>query len=320
MTVPKLWSLAQTRIFPILRSRYERVTLEIKSRQKNDPFPTLAAKAFRGHLDIVIGYDHGQTISRIHAATATEWDVPLDEIIHRARANLRALPIPVWLPAGDSLWKLESEGGYAESLLQLPEIFDRLPAKGTPLAMIPNPGVLLATGTDESRGLAALFAAATKSILEGPWPPCGDLFEVTPTGIQDHVPDGPAAKLLATIQRLEMASVYDAQKAALRAHHEALYDAVYVASYRIVGKRGSPNESQSWCSWTHGVPSLLPTTDLIVFVWDLNRTRKTAPVPWTDAERLVGHYFKSTAEDPARTRVDAFPTPDELAELQRQTV
>jgi len=80
-----------------------------------------------------------------------------------------------------------------------------------------------------------------------------------------------------------------------------------------------PNELRSWCSWTQGVPSLLPTTDLIAFVWDLNSARKTALVKWSDAERLVGHYFTATQEDPPRTRVDAFPTPDELIELQKLT-
>jgi len=42
-------------------------------------------------------------------------------------------------------------------------------------------------------------------------------------------------------------------------------------------------------------------------------------VKWSDAERIVGHYFTATQEDPPRTRVDAFPTPDELTELQKLT-
>ena len=42
-----------------------------------------------------------------------------------------------------------------------------------------------------------------------------------------------------------------------------------------------------------------------------------ALVPWTDAERIAGRYFKPTTEDHPRIRVDSFPTPDELAELQR---
>src|SRR5882757_2558263 len=132
--VAPLWTLAQTRIYPILRSRYERLTLEIQSRQKDEPFPPRAAKPFLGHLDIVVGYDHGQTVSQVKATTASEWHVPLDEIIARARANLRSLPTPTWQSAGDSVWTLQSPEGYTESFLQLPKIFDSLPAKGTRLA------------------------------------------------------------------------------------------------------------------------------------------------------------------------------------------
>jgi hypothetical protein len=63
------------------------------------------------------------------------------------------------------------------------------------------------------------------------------------------------------------------------------------------------------CSWI--------AADLIAFVWDLDAARKTALVSWTEAARLVGHYFKPTTEDPPRIRVDTFPTPDELIELQK---
>jgi hypothetical protein len=186
--------------------------------------------------------------------------------------------------------------------------------------MIPNRGVLLATGTDEPNGLTALLEAARQSIQEAPWPLCGDLFRVSPTGIESHVPDSPEMVLLATIKKLDIASVYEDQKVALQAHHDALEDALYVASYGLLGKKDDPRELQSWCSWTESVPSLLPTTDLIALVWDINSARKTALVRRTDVERLAGHHFKSTNEDPARTRVDSFPSLDELAELQRLTV
>jgi hypothetical protein len=59
---------------------------------------------------------------------------------------------------------------------------------------------------------------------------------------------------------------------------------------------------------------------LIAFVWGLEAARKTALVTWSDAAHIAGHYFKPTTEDPPRTRVDFFPTPDELAELQKLTV
>jgi hypothetical protein len=100
------------------------------------------------------------------------------------------LPTPSWQSAGESVWKLESPDGYTESFLQLPKVFELLPAKGIPLAMIPNRGVLLATGADESGGIAALLEAAKKSLQEIPWPLCGDLFRITSSGVELYVPDG----------------------------------------------------------------------------------------------------------------------------------
>src|SRR5271166_3109733 len=180
--VPRLWTLAQTRIFPILRSRYDRLTLEIQHRGTQEPFPPRAARAYLGDLEVVIGYDHGQTISQVKASAAAEWGLSLELVIERARANLRALPTPTWQSAGDAVWQLQSIAGYNESFLQLPRTFEQLPAKGHALAMIPNRGVLIATGTDEPASISALLAAAKKSILEAPWPLCGELFRVTPAG------------------------------------------------------------------------------------------------------------------------------------------
>lgn len=318
--VPRLWTLAQTRIFPILRSRYDRVTLEIQHRDTKDPFPPRAAKAYLGHLEVVIGYDHGQTVSQVKASAAAEWALSLELVIERARANLRALPAPTWQLVGDAVWQLQSDEGYNESFLQLPEVFEQLPAKGGALAMIPNRGVLLATGSDEPAGITALLSAARKSIEQAPWPLCGDLFRMTPAGPELLVPTGDEAIRLATVQRIDIASVYEAQKTVLQKYCEALGDPVYVATYGIISKTSNPDDSHSWCSWTDGVESLLPATDLIAFGWQFEHSRKTMMVRWADAERIVGHYLKPTAEDPPRFRVDEFPTQQERDALQRVAV
>jgi len=318
--VPRLRTLAQTRIFPILRSRNDRVTLEIQHRDAKDPFPPRAAKTFLSHLEVVNGYDRGQTVSQVKASAAPEWGLSLELAIERARANLRALPAPTWQLVGDAVWQLQSDEGYNESFLQLPKVFENLPAKGSALAMIPNRGVLLATGSDEPAGITALLAAARKSIEEAPWPLCGDLFRITPAGPELYVPIGDEAIHLATIQRLDIASVYEAQKTVLQKHCEALGDPVYVATYGIISKTSSPDDSHSWCSWAERVESLLPATDLIAFGWQFEDSRKTLMVRWTDAGQMVGHYFKPTIEDPPRFRVDEFPTPEERDALQRVAV
>jgi hypothetical protein len=318
--VSKLWSLAQTKIYPLLRSRHDRVTIEIENRRKKDPLPPRAGRRFAGNLDQILGYDHGQSISQVHTETLGEWGVTLETAIDRAMANLRALPPPRWRASAQGVWQLESPDGYTESLMQIPRVFENLPARGTPLVMIPNRGVLLATASDEPEGVAALLAEARKSLHEAPWPLCGDLFRIGSNGIQLFVPSGIDAKALAAIQRLDIESVYAAQKTALEAHIEAIEDVAFVATYGLLATKNDPIELQSWCSWADGVPTLLPQTDLIGLGWDVAGSRHTAMVSWTTAAAIVGHYFKATDEDPPRTRVDEFPNAVELIELQKHVI
>jgi hypothetical protein len=315
--VSSLWTVAQAKLYPLLRSRFERVTIDIQRRGK-DPLPPRAAKPFLGKLDLVLGYDHGPTVTQVQTSAVDEWGVTLDAALDRARANLRALAPSLWVAVGPSLWSLESPAGYADSFLQFPTIFERLTARGAPLAMIPNRGVLLATGTDEPNGITALLNAAKKSMQESPWPLSADLYRIGPAGPELYAPDGPGAGLLATLQKIDLASVYKEQKEALDKYHASIQDDVFVATFALMGKKHRPEEAQSWCTWTQGVPTLLPITDSIAFVWDLDKAkRQTALVPWQEAERLVGHYLKPTADDPPRFRVDVFPMEAELRELRQ---
>jgi hypothetical protein len=318
--VSKLWSLAQTKIYPLLRSRYDRVTLEIDGRRKGHSLRPRAGRLFIGNVEQILGYDHGQSITQVTTDTLTEWGISLETAIDRALANLRALPKPRWHARGDGVWQLESPEGYTESLLQLPGVFVDLHARGTPLVMIPNRGVLLATGSDEPGGVTALLAVARKSLQEAPWPLCGDLVKISSTGIQPFVPSGTDATALASIQRLDICSVYAAQKTALEAHCAAIEDDVFVATYGLIGPKDDPTQLQSWCNWAKDVPTLLPHTDLIAIEGIVGPSGKTGLLPWSDAAGIVGHYLKSTNEDPPRTRVDEFPNPAELAELQKHVI
>ena len=314
--VTALWSVAQTHLYPLLRSRYERVAIDIQHRGK-EPMPARAAKSFLGNMDIVIGYDHDHTVTQVQASALDGWGVTLDTALDRASANLRALPPPRWVSVGPALWSLESPGGYPDSFLLLPKLFNRLAVKGTPHAMIPNRGVLLATGTDEPNGIAALLDAAKQSMQGAPWPLSPDLYRITPEGPELYAPTDANAGLLATLQKIDLAGLYKEQKEALPTYHASIQEDVFVATYALMGKKHRPEEAQSWCTWTQGVHSLLPVTDAIAFVWDLDKAkRQTAMVSWTEAERLVGHYLKPTGEDPPRFRVDEFPTEAELGELR----
>ena len=186
--------------------------------------------------------------------------------------------------------------------------------------MIPNRGVLIATGSEEQSGVTALLGEARRAQREMPWPLTGEIYRVGPNGIELFTPEGPDATELAILQKLDLESVYAAQKTALEAHCEAIDDDVFVATYSLRTLNNQPKQLLSACAWTQGAPSLLPQTDLIAFVWNLSPDRKIALVSWEDAAAIVGHYFKSTEEDPPRIRVDAFPDSGELTELQMRAI
>jgi hypothetical protein len=107
--VSKLWSLAQTKIYPLLRSRYDRLTHEIASRRKQEPFPPRAARRFISSLDQILGYDHGQTGSQAQAETLEEWRSP-PRCRHRPRPQQSARPTDTHLAKSESL-RLETRIG-----------------------------------------------------------------------------------------------------------------------------------------------------------------------------------------------------------------
>jgi len=132
---------------------------------------------------------------------------------------------------------------------------------------------------------------------------CGELFRIVPSGIETATQSGTDAEHLATIKRIDIASIYDAQKTALQAYFQSVGDPVYVASYGVIGKKDGPDKARSWCAWTQGIQSLLPLTDTIAFVWNLQSDRKTLLVSRPDADRIVGHYYKTMSENPPRMRL-----------------
>jgi hypothetical protein len=314
--IPGLWTLAQANLYPLVRSKYDRVTIEIDNRRSSEKVPARASKEFLQDLDLVLGYDHGPTVSQVSVDKLAEWGITFEQGLERATANLRALPAPAWIDNGDSVLKLISEAGYQESFLLLPKTFENLPIGRTALLAIPNRGVLLASSVES---FAQLAAAIRKSLTESPWPLSGSVFKIDDGKIELFSTPG-SEQRLRTLTNLGLSSVYNDQKKSLQAHLEAVRQDVFVASFGLFTLKDLPDDLASWCSWTEGVDSLLPQTDLIAFVRDPRNSKQTALVRWSDAADVVGHYMRDTDESPPRMRVNQFPTEDEWTALTQRAI
>src|SRR5262249_49075370 len=155
-----------------------------------------------GDLTFVLVYDFGQHMAQVNHERADVWGRPLEELRECALANLRALPRPHWEPAGNGLFRLFSDASYEESLLLMDSIFNFLKGRGNQVVAIPTRGVLLAAGSDEPAGLAALIEQAHHSMGSAPWPLSGTLLERTASGWQVFTPPAELAGGARTLQTM----------------------------------------------------------------------------------------------------------------------
>jgi hypothetical protein len=188
-------------------------------------------------------------------------------------------------------------------------VFESLPVQGDPVALLPNRGVLLVTGSEMPAGLARLIAEGERSTQENPWPLSAVLLQRVSGRWQPYAPRPEVAPAAHRLELLSLAGTYADQQDALQKHYEKLGVDLYVAKFDVMTAR-APGIARSWCSWAEGVPSLLPKTDVVALGRSDKNTGETTEsvlAPWEALERLCAHYMQRTEDDPPRFRVDAFP-------------
>jgi hypothetical protein len=309
--VPQLWEAAARNLYVCVRSRHHRMSLEIESRGKPGGLPKPVLQPWHGDIDTVLMYDFGQYLAHVTQDTAEPWGQPTEALFARARANLAALERPSWQQIGDGVFQLVSNVSYEESFVLVKGVWESVAVDGDPVVALPNRGVLLLTGSDIPGGLDLLIAEARRSMQERPWPLSAGLFRRVGDAWQPFSPDAslvPAARMLDLVS---LANLYAEQQDALEKHFEREGIDIFVAKFDVLGR--NVEDLQSWCTWSEGVLSLLPQTDVVI-LGRSDETSKPLIVPWSDVRRICGHYMEATQEDPPRFRVASFPT-QEWAQL-----
>lgn len=309
--IPKLWTLAQKHVLPLVRDGRDDFQLEIRSRVDGGVFHPRMHLPWMAPLVIRISYDLGSAIAQCSQDLLDTWGVTAEALLARARQNLQALPKPSWARVGPALWVLESAEGYQESMVLRADVLQSLPARGHGWLMAPNRGVLIATGSDEPGGLDALLQEAESALQQKPWPMPPVLWRWDGTHLTAPELEGPAAESLHRLKRIDEATLYNEQQAALNAMFEKTGVDIFVATVQLISREGE-TRIQSYSTWTQDVLTLLPDTDL----YAINRvlgagSYDTLLVPNTAVHEICGAHLVQTSENPARWRVDSFPSDQE---------
>ncbi len=317
--IPKLWSLAQKSILPLVRDGRDGFQLETRSRDGGGVFSPRLELPWMPPLVIRISYDLGSAIAQCSRDLLDTWGVTAEAARTRAQQNLQALPKPTWSKLAPGLWVLESAEGYQESMVLRTDVLSSIPARGHAWLIAPNRGILLATGSEEPGGLAALLQEAESALQQKPWPMPPVLWRWDGTSLTTPELEGADAVTLHRIKRIDEATLYSDQQSALNAMFERTGVDIFVASVQLISREGG-TQVLSYSTWTQDVLTLLPDTDLYAINRVLGPAKyDTLLVPKASVFEICGAHMQQTAEDPVRWRVDSFPSEQEWELLKTRT-
>ncbi|WP_342119280.1 hypothetical protein [Pseudoduganella sp. OTU4001] len=295
-------------LLPIVRNSAERGQAMLAAARGYSP---LLFRPLCEGLEVGLAYHRGSVVHRVAQAHLDAWDMSEDAAFDAAFANLRARSSLPLQSSPQGVFGGAWDDGYDSSRMLLPELLAAVVTHGRPVVMVPTRGLLMVCSDKCEVGLDAMLKAAIDAMREEKM--------VTPRMLrlvdgrwQVFVPPAHARRLN-SLAKYADSNDYRMQKELLKARAAASGQDLYIATY-MVGKTGPEQRRTSACTWTRGVPSLLPRTDLLCFA-DPASSDAPITVRWDAAQPVIGALMQRTGDCPPRYLVDGFPNAVQLAQL-----
>jgi len=270
------------------------------------------------HYGAGLVYDLPHAMSQINGQQLTRWGVDFDDAMDVALDNLRKISEQGLAPLAPGVWRSTWRDNYDPSRLLLVDLIGAYEVEGDPVVMVPNRDTLLLTGSEDEVGMGIMAAAAEESVQQ-PRP-----ILAIPIRLEFGVwtPFLPPKESPAYLRFKQMAinslgQDYEEQRALLTTAIQKQGDDVFVASYSAM-RHTRTGELASFCTWTRGVDSLLPRTDLIHLV-DLERPdspKVVASVTWDRVEEIAGDLLEPLGVYPERHRARFFPSEEQIKAIK----
>ena len=216
------------------------------------------------------------------------------------------------------VWRCAPEDGLAAARLLAVDAIERLPLKGSPVAVTPTAGVIAIAGSKDTAGLRALAEVAALAFESNrPLSVMPLVLEARRWRSFTFEQDHPAFDAWDELIMRERHTLYAAQKELLEQ-----FDERYITPFEC--GQDKTGRYTSFCTWTGVVDDnavssdvLLPITDKVclVRVEDQRPIRLTGMVPRNELERVCSGLLERTDDYPPRLRVLGFPTQEQVARL-----
>lgn len=272
-----------------------------------------------GGLHASVAFDTENSIMNANQSSLDDWGVTFEEAFQVAILNLREKTDPNAIKQiAPGLFIGQWNDSYDSARMLLPDILHRLSLNGDPVVFVPNRDQLWVTGKYNKDGISAMLVHGKQSHFDQGHSLSPNLFLHTDGEWQTYLPlEEDLQKLAVGMRRQRDGLDYTQQKDYLDQLYKLRNVDIFVANCMLYKRK---DESLfTGCAWTKGVESLLPETDVIAFVVDVEKKDKFI-ADWSLATQLVGHLLKPEPDlFPVRYRVTEFPTGDQLAQLREKS-
>ncbi|MDX2111086.1 MAG: hypothetical protein SFY80_12665 [Verrucomicrobiota bacterium] len=305
---------AEDHLFIRLR---ERVLYEFMSLRGDGKGLSASYRLLTDDLYIELVYDTPDAIMSMSETQLTDLGYTLDQAIEQGRSNLRAMTKTPFKKVQPGVYEGCWGDNYDASRILLPERIAELKLQGLPVCVPVNRDSILVTGSDDESGLRYLIAWANR-VMQLP-----RLMTLTALVFKDgkwqpFLPseDSPLYNDFRKLQIMSKSRDYGEQVELLEQKYKREKADVFVAKYTCFENKQGRLRTIS--TWTKGVDTLLPVTDMITFVdVDLPKpTAITAFVSWEQATTVVGHLMEKMEYYPTRYRVRQYPNAEEMIALK----
>lgn len=314
--IPSNFDAARPHLRPLLRGRWH---LEMPRLQAE-----IAGTAFSGHLAsmpfshdavVLLGYDLPERTLQIDPDHLSAWKMSFQEALKVAMQNLRTLTTPKFRELQGGVRMGDWSDGYDVSRILLPEVMRQCGFDDDLVMMMPSrrTGILVAPARSVDAQLWML-GYARQLIEEQGGLVSAAMYRYQDRRVSTYQPsNAQLATKLNDVQKVAASALYAEQKEVLEALHSRQGKDIFVASYKVAQR---PEGWLSACSWTQGITSLLPMTDLVTLVIADPRggdQHQVKILDWETMRSLAGERLQPVDTFPPRFKVSEFPPEDALA-------
>ncbi len=234
----------------------------------------------------------------VNASMLDAWNIEMDAVIDAARANRREDEATV---RGFGAALVIEGVPFAAAALQNPDALRELAADGTPVIIVPEPGIVVVGYAEDPASLASLALAAEESLAQSGRPVSATPLVRTPQGWAPFEWPQSVAAEAGRLQRRWDNVQYDAARAVVQGTYEAAGRKVFVAEH-VLAEDAEGNRI-TYAALTDTV-SLVPRVDFFVLRADDGRM---AQVPFVSVEARRDVLVPAQGTVPEYFVVNRFP-------------